>query len=234
MTSNHWKRLYNERPEDYNRMTEYEDYAGNILQTLNQIHSLEGVRIIEFGAGTGRITTQLLPLVGHIWAFDISPAMLKIAQRKLGRTGKTNWSVGMGDSRVMPVPSDWAEVAIEAWSLVQIAAWHRERWREEVGKAVDEMMRVVRPGGVVIVIETLGNGKMTPISVGKHKAVHDYLEKERGFSSIWIRTDFLFSTRSEAEKVVRPVFGEVMLDVVMETEKGLILPECTGIWWRMV
>jgi ubiquinone/menaquinone biosynthesis C-methylase UbiE len=233
MDSNHWKRFYNERTEDYERLTQYEDYEGNLLPALNEIHPLEGAEIIEFGAGTGRITIQLLPLMGKVWAFDISPAMLETAQRKLMPTGTTNWLVGIGDSRAMPVPSVCAEVAIEGWSLVQIAAWHMERWRGEVEKAVDEMIRVVRPGGAVMVIETLGTGKIEPAPAEKHKAVYDYLG-ERGFSSTWIRTDYCFPTLREAQEVIGPVFGKATLETMVKSKKGLVLPECTGIWWRTV
>jgi ubiquinone/menaquinone biosynthesis C-methylase UbiE len=233
MDRNDWKQLYNERTEDYERLTQYEDYEGNLLPALNEIHPLEGTKIIEFGAGTGRITIQLLPLIRKVWAFDISPMMLATAQRKLMPAGRTNWLVGIGDSRAMPVPSDCAEVAIEGWSLVQIATWHIERWRREVEKAVDEMIRVVHPGGVVMAIETLGTGKMEPAPVGKHKAVHDYLG-ERGFSSTWIRTDCCFPTLREAQEALEPIFGKATLETVVESERGVILPECTGIWWRTV
>ncbi|MFL7870630.1 MAG: class I SAM-dependent methyltransferase [Anaerolineales bacterium] len=234
MNSNYWKQFYNERTEDYERLTQYEDYEGNLLPALNEIHPLKGTKIIEFGAGAGRITIQLLPLIGNVWAFDISPMMLATAQRKLMPTGRTNWLVGIGDSRAMPIPSDCAEVAIEGWSLVQIATWHIERWRREVEKAVDEMIRVVRPGGVVVAIETLGTGKMEPAPVEKHKAVHDYLARERGFSSTWIRTDYCFPTLRKMQKVMEPIFGKATLETAEESEKGVILPECTGIWWHTV
>jgi ubiquinone/menaquinone biosynthesis C-methylase UbiE len=112
--------------------------------------------------------------------------------------------------------------------------WHLERWREEVERAVDEMIRVVHPGGMVIVIETLGTGKREPEPVEKHKVVHDYLVRERGFSSTWIRTDFCFPTLKELQEVMTPVFGKITTETVFASKEGMTLPECTGIWWLTI
>jgi hypothetical protein len=49
----------------------------------------------------------------------------------------------------------------------------------------------------------------------------------------WIRTDYRFESLAEAQAIIGPVFGEAMLDKFIEAE-GIILPECTGIWWRYV
>ena len=235
MDSNRWKRLYNDRPKDYERLVQYEDHEGNLLPALKEIHPLEGVGVVEFGAGTGRITRQLAPLVQTLWALDITPAMIAVGQRHVKQTNRANWLLGIGDSRAMPLPNGCAGAAIAGWSLVQIAAWHLDNWRVELGKAVDEMIRVVRPGGSVIIIETLGTGATAPHPPAEHfKIVYNYLEKERGFSSTWIRTDYCFPTLNEARGLITPLFGEAVLDAIIETEAGVILPEYTGIWSRTV
>src|SRR5262245_54731200 len=147
MDSNLWRQLYNERAKDYDRLVRCEDYEGNLLQALNELQPLGGADVVEFGAGTGRITVQLLPLARRVWAFDITPAMIEIAHQKLRRLDSSNGFIAVGDSREMPLPSGCAEVAIAGWSLAQMAVWHWDHWREEYDRAVDEMIRVVRPGG---------------------------------------------------------------------------------------
>lgn len=234
MNSNHWKQLYNEHAKDYERLVQSEDYEGNLLATLDRIYPLKNGSVIEFGAGTGRITAQLIPLVRWIGTFDITPAMVKIAQEKFRGVARSHCLVGLGDSRAMPVKSQVADMAIEGWSFVQIMVWHEARWKEEVGKAVEEMTRVVRPGGVVMLIETLGTGTRIPEPPEKFKEVYAYLEEERGFKSEWFRTDYRFPTPEMAQEIVGPVFGEEMLALGVEGEKGYILPECTGLWWRRV
>ncbi len=61
MNSNTWKTLYNEQSEEYEWMVQHEDYERNLLPALNEIHPLENADVAEFGAGTGRITAQLVP-----------------------------------------------------------------------------------------------------------------------------------------------------------------------------
>ena len=234
MNSNPWKTLYNEQSEEYAWMVQHEDYEGNLLPALNEIHPLKNADVVEFGAGTGRITAQLIPLVRNVWAFDITPPMVRVASKKLKQSDWSNWLVGVGDSRAMPVPTASADVAVEGWSIVQIMAWHMDTWREDMGRAVDEMMRVVRPGGAVILIETLGTGASTPEPPEKCVMAYDYFERERGFSSTWIRTDFYFASLAQARDALVPLFGDAAEDKMIETNEGVVIPECTGIWWRTV
>jgi len=234
MNTETWKNLYNERAIDYEQLVEREDYQGNLLPALNKIHPLECARVVEFGAGTGRISAQILPLVERLWAFDLSPAMLHIANRKPERSKGLNWLLGVGDSRSMPLPDGCADIAIEGWSFLQIAVWHEDAWQEQIGRAISEMLRVVHPGGTAIMIETLGTGASVPEPPEEFTQVYAHIEREWGFFPSWIRTDFLFTTPEQAHAGLGPLFGEAVLDRLQETEDGVLLPECTGIWWREV
>ena len=178
MSSHDWSVIYNQHAEAYDRLVRCEDYEGHLLPALRQIAPLENARVVEFGAGAGRITAQLAPLVQGIWAFDFTPAMLQIASRKRQQAERQNWLTGLADNRAIPVASGCADISIEGWSFLQMMVWLQERWRSEVGRAVDEMLRILRPGGVA------------------------------------------------------PIFGEEMLDHLSITTSGVVLPECTGIWWR--
>ena len=65
-----------------------EDYEGNILKTLNvYLCPMQGAEVVEFGAGTGRLTRLLAPQVKHIRAFDEAQAMLDVAAQTLDRDG---------------------------------------------------------------------------------------------------------------------------------------------------
>jgi ubiquinone/menaquinone biosynthesis C-methylase UbiE len=77
--------------EQYEALVSREDYQGNILRAIQQILPLAGLSVVELGAGTGRLTCLLAPLVQSIQAFDISPHMLDVANAKLGVSGLHNW-----------------------------------------------------------------------------------------------------------------------------------------------
>jgi len=234
MTNSHWQDLYSNHSDLYDSLVETEDYQGHLLPALRELKSIENSTIVELGAGTGRITVQLLPYVRYIYAFDLTPAMIHIADRKLKKAGALNGSLAIVDSRAVPLAAKSADIALEGWSFVQIMTWHMGSWQQEVGQAIKEMLRIVRPGGIAILVETLGTGETKPNPSTRFQAAYEYFEHEWQFSSRWIRTDYCFSTMEELHQVVSPVFGESMVERTYKSEEGIILPECTGIWWRFV
>jgi ubiquinone/menaquinone biosynthesis C-methylase UbiE len=223
-----FQKIYTERADWYDRMVSREDHAGRLLPAVLAICPLDGARVVEFGAGTGRVTRLIASRASCVRAFDGSSGMLAVARR----LGLPNVTFGLADNRAVPVRGGWADVAIEGWSFSHATDWHPQSWREEAGKAFDEMLRVLRPGGTAVAIETLGTGYETPTPPSPVLAeYYEWLERERGFTRTWCRTDFLFESLEEAEELARGFFGHDIADHIAR-EKLLAVPECTGIWWR--
>ena len=64
------------------------------------------------------------------------------------------------------------------------------------------MKRVLRPGGTIILLETLGTGHETPNPPSPIMSqYHAFLERE-GFDSTWMRTDYQFASLAEAETLM--------------------------------
>jgi ubiquinone/menaquinone biosynthesis C-methylase UbiE len=227
------EKIYNEQANEYERLVAHEDYQGNIIPALKQIKPLEGLDVVELGAGTGRLTCMLAPVVKTIQVYDISAHMLEVAAAKLKESGLRNWQTGIADHRELPVDDQSADLAISGWSICYTTNDYEEGWQREVGKALSEMKRVLRPGGTIIILETLGTGHQTPAPPDEVKPYLAFLENEAGFSSTWIRTDLLFESLEEAKEVTGFFFGEEMVENVIGTDP-VILPECTGIWWLHV
>jgi len=227
------KEIYNKQARKYELLVSREDYRKNLFPALNQVRPLDGLDVIEFGAGTGRLTCMMAPIVKTILAFDASRHMLDAGIAKLEERLQ-NWMVAVADNRNLPVGDRIADVSIAGWSLCYFTAWHAETWRDEIGQALAQMKRGLRPGGTAIILETLGTGceKPHPPTDGL-TAYYSLLEKEHGFSSTWIRTDYRFESLSEAEELTRFFFGDELADRVVR-EGLVILPECTGIWWLMI
>src|SRR5262249_3024079 len=139
-----------------------EDYQGNILPALGRIAPLEGRDVVELGAGTGRLTGMLAPVVGSIQAFDASAHMLDAAVGKLERSGLRNWRAEVADHCRLPVADAAADIVIAGWSICYTVVWHPETWRSELDAALAEMRRIVRRDGTIILLETLGTGYETP------------------------------------------------------------------------
>ena len=228
-----YARIYSEQADSYERLVAHEDYQGNILAALAQIKPLAGLDVVELGAGTGRLTCMLAPLVKTIRAYDISAPMLEVAAAKLRASRLQNWKMGVADHRDLPVDDGAADLAIAGWSICYTVGDYGAGWQRELRKALDEMKRVLRPGGTIIILETLGTGHSTPSPPDEVVAYLAFLEAEAGFSSTWIRTDYRFASREEAKEVTGFFFGEAMVGNVTGTDP-VILPECTGVWWLHV
>lgn len=226
--------IYRDRADDYDLLVSREDHAGNILRAIERAAPLAGRDVVEFGAGTGRLTRLLAPRVRSIRAFDASPAMLAVAERRMPAAVARNWSFAQGRNEAMPCEDASADMVVAGWTFGHLTGWHPQDWRERIDQVVGEMRRICRAGGIAIVIETLGTGRETPQA--PTAALAEYyamLEEERGFVREAIRTDYRFASVEEGERLVRFFFGNDLADR-MATERLTVLPECTGVWcWRV-
>ena len=228
---NFFKDIYRNQAEQFDRLVAREDRRGNLFAALNEIHPLHGAKVVEFGAGTGRVTRLLSVAAEDIFAFDIEASMLGRAQRAMRATGMTNWHLSLGDNGRMPVASACADLAIEGWSFAHVREWHPKTWREQSDAMLAEMARVLKPGGTAILIETMGTGRRQPLASTNLRQLYDHWEQEQGLSYRWIRTDYQFASPQEADELMRFFFGDDLADTCLDG-KRVIVPECTGIWWR--
>jgi ubiquinone/menaquinone biosynthesis C-methylase UbiE len=224
-----YREIYSRRAEEYDRLVTREDYRGNILQGLAAIRPLSGLKVVELGAGTGRLTRLISPHVQSVLALDRSEHMLRFGQERAGRPG---WLAVAADNRRLPLVDGQADLVVAGWSLGHLVGWHEKTWRDEIALALSEMKRMLRPGGTAVILETLGTGQEAPRPPTEGLAAYyAFLEDEHDFSSTWLRTDYRFNSLEEAEQLVRFFFGPELASRIVQ-EELLILPECTGIWWR--
>jgi ubiquinone/menaquinone biosynthesis C-methylase UbiE len=231
--ADHFQAIYRARAAEYDALVSREDYQGRLLPALAAIRPLAGLDVVEFGAGTGRLTRLLAPEVALIVACDASAHMLAFAARQLAAGGLRNWRLAVADNRRLPLAARRADLALAGWSFGHSCGWHPASWRAEIDLALGEMRRVLQPGGVAVVLETLGTGRSTPAPPSPALAeYYAWLEREHGFAREWIRTDYRFASPEEAEALTRFFFGAELAERVAR-ERLTILPECTGLWWRV-
>jgi ubiquinone/menaquinone biosynthesis C-methylase UbiE len=229
-----WDNLYTDHADAYELLVSHEDYQDHLIRAIENIQPLTGTIAAEFGCGTGRVSGLLADRVQRLHAFDLTRSMLRVAHDKKKWLSWDHVSFVQADSRSMPVRGSWADFVIEGWSFLHIAVHHPEDWQFQMERALNEMRRVVRPGGKLILIETLGTGQTEPNPAAKYREVYDWLEREQGFRPEAIRTDYLFESMQQVREVVVPLFGEKMFDVLIPSDAGIIVPECTGLWWLAV
>ncbi len=226
------REVYANHADRYELLVSREDYELNIPRKLNQIHNFNSKDVIELGSGTGRLARMLAPVAKSVLALDASPKMLEVAAEKLGEAGLRNWDVAAADNRALPIADRAADVAISGWSIVYLVVWNESAWESELAKGLDEMRRVLRPGGTIVILETLGTGHESPHPPDNLIEYFAYLEHQ-GFEHAWIRTDYRFDSLEEAEDIAGFFYGEAMLNEIV-AEDAVTLPECTGIWWKTI
>lgn len=228
--SDYFKTIYANDADRYERLISREDQRGNLFQTLMDIHPFSGLDVVEFGAGTGRLTRIMSVLVDYIHGFDIAPAMLAEGYRVLSETGMENWSLTQADNRQIPIANDSADIVLEGWSFGHVMSYYPDTWQAETDKMLAEMQRIVKPDGTMILIETMGTGARKPLAPSEDLAkLYHYWEDVQGFNYQWIRTDYQFESVAEADELIRFFFGDEMADSLV-ADKNIIVPECTGVW----
>lgn len=230
--SDQQRKIYQSEGDRYQALITREDYQGNILRAIDETINVDRLDILDLGAGTGRLTLLLAARAKFIRAFDASPEMLRVCRQRLVESGLRNWQVEVADHRQLPVPDHSADLVVSGWSVSYLAVWNQENGEAELDKWFTEMKRVLRKDGTILLFESLGTGNETPIRLEHVESTYQWLDAH-GFQSKWIRTDYQFQSVDEAAEIAGFFFGPEMADRILK-RGSVILPECTGVWWRNI
>jgi len=223
--------IYKNEGDQYEALIAREDFQANILRALHEILTLDDLVVYDIGAGTGRLACLLAPQVARVRAFDVSEEMLRVCRQKLLISGLNNWQVDLADHRQLPVEDHSADLIVSGWSVSYLAVSDSEgTWHIQLEKWMTEMKRVLKPDGMIVLFESLGTGNEAPIQLKHLKDFYSWLD-ETGFQQKWIRTDYKFDSLEEAKYLSRFFFGNELGDKVNQNN-WVILPECTGVWWK--
>ena len=106
------KQAYQQDADRYQNLIAREDYQRNLLPAILNIANPDNLNVVDLGAGTGRLACLLAPLVKSVFAFDLSPHMLEIAEARLSNSAAENWFAAAADHRWVPLASNSADMVI--------------------------------------------------------------------------------------------------------------------------
>lgn len=109
---------------------------------------VEGQTVLDIATGTGDVGLSLLrnqpKRVGTVIGVDLAEEMLDKADKKIKAKHVTNMSVKVGDATDLPIEDDSVDATTIAFGIRNVP---------DVPKALEEMKRVIKPGGRALVLE---------------------------------------------------------------------------------
>lgn len=140
------KKGFNESAETYERQAKMvREIGGHLLQRIESLN-LEPKRILDLGAGTGRLSRDLLKLYpkARIYCIDLSEKRLVFAK------GKRKWFCKQhyitSDMHTLPFANESFDLVVSNLAL---------HWSDHLHQAIYEAKRVLKIGGSLL-FSTLG------------------------------------------------------------------------------
>jgi SAM-dependent methyltransferase len=179
--------IYIEQAERYERLVAREDYLGNILPALEEICDFNGRVVVEMGVGTGRLAKLLAPAAEAVYGFDNSIGMLRVGRRELQGVTADNWLLAVADHRDLPLRPASCDLVLSGWSLCYLALDQEAGWEDRLRRLFRRLRRMLRPGGAIIILETMGTGFREP---NPPPLIDDYFSffANLGLQSKWFPT----------------------------------------------
>lgn len=137
------KHLFDDWPERYEAW--FSTPIGRLVQqteaglVLAMLDPGKGERILDVGCGTGIFTLDYLAAGAEVTGLDISQPMLDVAVRK---AAGYPFTAVRGDMRSLPFDDESFDKTVSVTALEFV---------EDGGRAVGELFRVTKPGGVIVV-----------------------------------------------------------------------------------
>lgn len=142
--------------EMFNNISKRYDFLNHFLslgidkiwrkKAVNMLKDIKPQRILDLASGTGDFAIESLRLnPKEIIGMDISEGMLEVGREKMKKNGYDNViSMRLGDSEDLPFEDNYFDALTVGFGV---------RNYENLEKGLAEMLRVVRPGGKLIILE---------------------------------------------------------------------------------
>ena len=221
--------IYRRHRAEYDRLVNAEDHERHLPEFLDSLVDWRGKTVLEGGLGTGRVTELFIERARRVVGCDREAHMLEAARERLARFAD-KLELRVADNFGLPLLTEKADVFIEGWSWGH-AVVDGPGEVEAIAEALFAQTRKnLVPGGLVVLIETLGTNALSPAAPHPRLAeFYQLLQSRFGLRQTAICTDYRFPSVVEAAEVLGFFFGESMQKAVLSAGVPVV-PEWTGVW----
>lgn len=124
--------------------------SGRDLQRLaERLADFPQAKVLDMGCGAGHVSFTAAGQVAEVTAYDLSSQMLEVVTAAAKEKGFSNIVTQQGYAETLPFADASFDVVISRYSAHH---WH------DVGQALREVKRVLKPGGVMIIMDVMSPG----------------------------------------------------------------------------
>ena len=188
--------LYDLTPAYYDRVkaiTWRDDEEWLVTPLLDRLEKVVCPLVLDVGTGTGRFPAALLGserFAGQVWGLDISFGMLQRARVRLASLAN-RWRLIWHDADSLPFPGETFDAVVCLETL---------EFTPRPQRTLGELVRVLRPGGVLMVSNRIGRARAFPGRVyddeallnvlSPHPLVHAQIHNWNSFYDlVWARKE---------------------------------------------
>jgi SAM-dependent methyltransferase len=144
----HLKRVADEftrQAQNFDRWAANADDPGRLGAALGDARR---GRLLDIACGPGVVTAALAPQASSVVAFDATEQMLETAKARCAKAGLSNVAFRSGDAENLPFGDAEFDGVVTRLAMHHFANPQR---------ALDEMFRVLRPGGAAVVADVISS-----------------------------------------------------------------------------
>jgi SAM-dependent methyltransferase len=202
-----------EQMELFDLMARAIDPDGHIPTAMHSVAPIEGKTVLDVGAGVGDRTVVYAQIAAHVYALEPDPKALPILRGRIKSSGASNVTVVPGSADDIPLEEDSVEVAYATWAYF---------FGPGSEPGLQQVERVVRPGGDIVVVQNYGHDELSRIwtpTEAECEAWPAWFEAH-GFACQVVDTTWRFRAVDEAVAVLEFLWGQRARDYVVEHDRA--------------
>ncbi|MDO4551103.1 MAG: class I SAM-dependent methyltransferase [Planctomycetia bacterium] len=166
----------------------YDDFRKRLLkgrqEMMQAIPLPENGIWVDMGGGTGanlEFIAEKIPELKRVYLVDLAVSLLKIAENRFLKHEWNHVKALEGDATIFTPEEGFADVVTFSYSLTMIPDWF---------SAIDNALRILKPGGIIGVVDFYVSRKWTPEGFRRHGWIRrNYMPIHFGTDNVFLSPD---------------------------------------------